>query len=90
MSTRDSQETPTLATLTKGVLVPSPAVASAPKSSDTARVQAEVVAVKTEVVAARTDLNEQLRRDARELRSLADTYLIEEGRVILRATIPSK
>lgn len=39
---------------------------------------------------ASTDFNEQLRNDAKELRSVANTYLIEEGRVFLRSKIPSK
>ena len=36
------------------------------------------------------DLNEQLRQDARELRAVAEKYIVEEGRVITRATIPPK
>jgi hypothetical protein len=35
------------------------------------------------------DLNEQLRMDTKALRSVADKYIIEEGRVILRETIPA-
>ena len=37
-----------------------------------------------------SDLNQQLRDDAKAIRALADTYLIEEGTVLLRSTIPSE
>lgn len=36
------------------------------------------------------DPNDQLRRDAAELRRLSQIYLIEDGKVILRSTIPPK
>ncbi len=48
---------------------------------------ATTVASEDNQASAPVDLNEQLRENAREIRALADTYVIEEGRVFLRSTI---
>ena len=60
-----------------------------PQTRDSQKMQS-TSAVKAPAANTTTDLNEQLRQDTREIRSLADKYLIEEGRVILRSTIPAE
>ncbi len=50
----------------------------------------DVLAADIVIVPKKVDLNERLRASARALRAAAADVLIEEGRVILRSTIPRK